>query len=64
MLKDEIFTINEVAKYLKISKHTAYKLVERGKLPHFRVGRQLRYRKESIDQWATQQERANSREKG
>jgi len=30
---EELLTIEELAEYLKISKHTLYKMVEKGKLP-------------------------------
>jgi excisionase family DNA binding protein len=49
-IKDQGFlTIGEVARYLDIKVKTLYpKLSE---IPHYRVGRPLRFRKEDIDAW-------------
>jgi len=44
-------TIQEVAKYLKISLHTVYKLVEQGRMPATKLGRQLRFRKSDVYAW-------------
>ena len=38
MADDEIFTIKEVATYLKIAEKTAYRLASEGKFPGFKVG--------------------------
>jgi len=48
---DEIMTIEEVAKYLKIPKSTVYILAQEGKIPCQKVGRHWRFRKEVIDRW-------------
>ena len=34
----EIFTLDEVAKYLKVGKRTIYRLVAEKKIPAFKVG--------------------------
>ena len=38
----EIFTPNEVAQYLKVSKKTVYKMLRSGELPGFKVGKHWR----------------------
>jgi excisionase family DNA binding protein len=43
--------IKEVSEYLKIKVSTAYALVEEKRIPHFRVGRLIRFKKSDIDQW-------------
>ena len=48
---DEVMTIGELAAYLKLSKSTAYKLAQEGKIPGQKVGRHWRFRKETIDRW-------------
>jgi putative molybdopterin biosynthesis protein len=48
---DEIFTIPEVAKYLKISKSKLYYLVQRNQIPHVRIGRNVRIRKADLNAW-------------
>ena len=48
---DTVMTIGELAKYLKVSKSTLYKLCQDGKVPGQKVGRHWRFRKEMIDGW-------------
>lgn len=48
---DKIMTIPEVAKYLKISKSKAYYLVSRRKIPHLKVGRNVRVRESDLMKW-------------
>lgn len=54
---DEIFTIDELATYLKLSKSTIYKLAQEGKIPGQKVGRHWRFRRAVIDQWLSDRER-------
>lgn len=46
-----LMTIKEVAQYLKLSVHTIYKLVEQGRLPGVKLGKQWRFRKEEVYNW-------------
>ncbi len=48
---DNVLTIEELSIYLKIPKSTLYKLVREGKIPAQKVGRHLRFLRESIDEW-------------
>jgi excisionase family DNA binding protein len=57
MADDEIFTIKEVATYLKLAEKTAYRLASEGKLPGFKVGGSWRFRKSEVDAWIKEQER-------
>lgn len=50
-MDDDIWTIKEVATYLKIKEKTAYALVAQGKIPGFKVGGAWRFRREDIEQW-------------
>lgn len=56
MADDEIFTIKEVASYLKLADKTAYRLASEGKLPGFKVGGSWRFRNSEIDRWIIEQE--------
>ncbi len=47
----DVFSIDELADYLKIPKSTLYKLVREGKIPAQKVGRHWRFHKETIDAW-------------
>ena len=55
-MQDDFLTLNEVAKYLKIPKSTIYKLSQKGQLPSSKVGKQLRFRKASLDKWLSDKE--------
>ena len=48
---DEIMTIEELSSYLKIPKSTLYKLVQEGRLPGQKIGKQWRFGKHAIDRW-------------
>ena len=50
----EIMTIGEAATYLRISVSSLYKLAQESRIPCQKVGRQWRFRKESIDRWLEQ----------
>ncbi len=42
---DELMTAPELAEYLKISKSKAYYLIQKGVLPHFKLGRNVRVKR-------------------
>jgi excisionase family DNA binding protein len=44
----EIWTLEDVAKFLRVSVEAAGKLVKESKIPHFRVGELFRFRKDQI----------------
>jgi excisionase family DNA binding protein len=44
--------VQEVALYLRVRPSTVYSMAGNRKIPFYRVGRQLRFRKFEIDQWA------------
>ena len=50
----ELMTLKEVATYLRVTKKTIYRLLERGDIPATKVGRQWRFGKASIDVWLHQ----------
>jgi len=50
-LSDQVFTVDELALYLKVSKSTLYKLLSEGKVPGQKVGRHWRFSKSTIDKW-------------
>jgi excisionase family DNA binding protein len=51
MSDDSFLTTEEVLGYLKVNLRTVYRLIEAGKIPATRVGRQWRFRKKDIDAW-------------
>lgn len=40
-MENEMITVREIARYLRISPPTAYKLVNSGQIPHVKVGCRL-----------------------
>lgn len=51
----EIFTLDEVAAYLKVGKRTVYRLAAAKKIPAFKVGGTWRFQRQEIDQWIKRQ---------
>jgi excisionase family DNA binding protein len=47
-MTDEILTLKDVAKYLKLAEKTAYRLAAEGKLPGFKVGGSWRFKHEDV----------------
>ena len=54
---DEIMTVNEVAQYLKISLITTYRLVQDGRIPAFKVGRNWRVKRSDLADFIEKQKR-------
>jgi excisionase family DNA binding protein len=48
-------TTEEVLTYLQVNLRTVYRLIDAGKLPAVRVGRQWRFRRRDIDAWLESQ---------
>jgi excisionase family DNA binding protein len=46
--------IEELSKYMKLSKSSIYKLTMGNKIPHIKTGKKLLFKKEAIDQWLEQ----------
>jgi excisionase family DNA binding protein len=47
----EFLNIDELSEYLSIKKSTLYSMVENGELPHYKIGRQLRFRRDDLEIW-------------
>ncbi len=57
---DAVYTIDELAIYLKLPKRTLYKLAQEGTIPGHKVGRHWRFRRETIDRWLDESQRGKS----
>jgi len=57
----EIFTLGEVAKYLKVGKRASYRLVAEKKIPAFKAGGAWRFTRADIGRWIKQQSTAPRR---
>lgn len=46
-----LLTITELSVYLNIKKATLYSWVEQNKIPHLKIHRLIRFRKDEVDAW-------------
>lgn len=51
---EEIMTLEEVAKYLKVKPQTIYTWAQTGKIPAAKLGKEWRFRKLVVDKWFNQ----------
>ena len=58
--EEGVFTVQELAYYLRMKPLTIYKHASVGKLPGFKVGSHWRFKRSTIDQWIQSQEITNS----
>jgi len=58
-MEDSILTIEEVAKYLKISERTIYDWAQKGDIPSGKLGNVWRFKKSEIDQWVNEKLKNN-----
>jgi excisionase family DNA binding protein len=59
MVDGRYMTIDETADYLRLSRETLYKYVQRGVIPAAKVGRHWRFDRQAIDQWMSSQAEAS-----
>ncbi|MBR6471326.1 MAG: helix-turn-helix domain-containing protein [Victivallales bacterium] len=58
MSSDEsLWKVEDVGKYLNVSKDTIYRWIESKQMPAVRIGKKWLFRKESIDLWLKELER-------
>ena len=48
---DPIYTVPEIARYLKMSKSKIYYLIQRNKFPHIRIQKNVRVRHSDLLKW-------------
>lgn len=58
-MKSPLMNLYELAKYLGVSNTTLYRYVKRKKIPALKIGRAWKFRKERIDKWLEEKEKAN-----
>ena len=46
-----LFDIEQISNYLSIKEKTIYSKVEKNEIPHYKIGRLIRFKKDEIDQW-------------
>ena len=50
-IDSEILTIDELSAYIKVSRFTIYDWVYHKRIPYIKLGRHLRFNKDTIDLW-------------
>jgi excisionase family DNA binding protein len=50
-MDDGFLTIQEVSEWLRVKPSTLYAKVESGDIPHYKVGRLVRFKREDVDDW-------------
>lgn len=48
---ENIMTLEEVAKYLKMKPQTIYLWAQKGQIPAVKLGKEWRFRRDVIDEW-------------
>jgi excisionase family DNA binding protein len=59
-----IWTVRDVAEYLRISEAKVYRLVKEQRLPVVRIGKTWRFRKDLLDEWLHQCAESSMRKDG
>ncbi|MDR1863859.1 MAG: PTS sugar transporter subunit IIA [Treponema sp.] len=54
MIDDDILTLEEVAKYLRVSERTVYDWAQRGEIPSGKIGTVWRFKKSEIEKWVSE----------
>jgi PTS system nitrogen regulatory IIA component len=54
MAEDSILTIEEIAKYLRVSERTVYDWAQKGEIPSGKIGTVWRFKKSEIEQWVNE----------
>ena len=53
-----VMTLEEVSRYLRINKSTVYRMAREGALPAWKLGNVWRFKKDSIERWIANTQRA------
>ena len=59
MIDEDILTIDEVAKYLRVSERTVYDWAQRGEIPSGKIGTVWRFKKSELEKWVNDRLSAN-----
>jgi len=59
MIDDDILTLGEVAKYLKVSERTVYEWAQKGEIPAGKIGTVWRFKKMELEEWVNERLSAN-----
>ncbi|MBH0192517.1 MAG: helix-turn-helix domain-containing protein [Nitrospira sp.] len=57
--EDEILTVMDVARFLRVPKSTVYKLARVGELPASKIGKHWRFLRRDIHEWLRSRSQSN-----
>ncbi len=60
-MEDRWLTVDDICKYLSITKDTVYKWIEQKGMPASKIGRKWLFRKEDIDNWVKSKSNADEK---
>lgn len=60
-MEDDILTIEEVAKYLRVSDRTVYDWAQKGEIPAGKIGTVWRFKKSEIERWVNEKLSSSSK---
>lgn len=58
-VEDDILTIEEVAKYLRVSERTVYDWAQKGEIPSGKIGTVWRFKRSEIEKWVNERLTSN-----
>lgn len=61
-MEDDILTIEEVAKYLRVSERTVYDWAQKGEIPSGKIGTVWRFKKSEIEKWVNERLSSNQKQ--
>ncbi len=50
-MESDYLTIDEASAYTGIKKSTLYSKVEQREIPHYRIGRSIKFKRDDLDAW-------------
>jgi excisionase family DNA binding protein len=55
----DILDIDQASEYLSVSRSTLYKLIQRGAVPHMKIGGGVRFSRRMLLEWVEEESRKN-----
>jgi len=59
--KDELLTVAETCRYLKVAPRTLYRYIQTRRMPGFKLGKEWRFVRSDLEQWLRQRPTARRR---
>lgn len=53
-MAEKFLTVEQVAEYLSLSKATVYQWASEKRIPHYRMGRAIRFKQAEIESWLSE----------